>query len=111
LGSGSAFRLALAFHFLLRVDAVAVPVQGNAVVHATLPHGRLAEEFASLLVEQAWPCPAVGHESADAVVDVSASTLRPVKAFDACSLATAFIDAHGSGSIINRRRRVGLRPY
>jgi hypothetical protein len=105
----SDLRPAPAFHFFLCLNAVTVPIKGNAVVHAAVTYRGLFEKFAGLLVDHAGPRPAAGHEPDDAAVATAAPSCLPFKTFEVCVLAATFIGAHGCKSIVNRRRR-GFLP-
>lgn len=91
---GSVFRSAPALHFLLRVNAVAVPIKRNTVVHAAVPDGGSFEKFTSPLVDHTGSRPTSGHESGDAAVQTAASFRQFLGTIDVCTPAATFTDAH-----------------
>jgi hypothetical protein len=97
--SVSVFRLHPALHFLLGVRTVAVPVQGNTVVHAAAAAGRRLEEPATPLIHYQRTGTAFGHESEDAAVGAAAGGVRCIRAIDKRAFGAMLISVHGANGI------------
>jgi hypothetical protein len=101
---GSVLRRLPAFHLLLGVDAVAMAIQGDAIMHAAVAGGRHLEKPAGSLIGYQRSCTAFRHETDDAAVDGAARFGRLIQAFVMCAFVAAFKSVHGQESIWNRRR-------
>jgi hypothetical protein len=101
---GSVSRRLPVFHLLLGVDAVAMAIQGDAIMHAAVAGGRHLEKPAGSLIGYQRPCTAFRHETDDAAIDGAARFGRLIQAFVMCAFVATFKAVHGHGSIMNRRR-------
>jgi hypothetical protein len=98
------------FHFLLGVDAVAMAIQGDAIMHAAVAGGRHLEKPASSLIGYQRPRTTFRHESDDTAVDNAACFGRLIQAFIMCAFVATFKAVHGHGSIMNEPTPRGFPP-
>jgi hypothetical protein len=88
------WRSLLFSHFLLGIDAIAMPVQGDTVMHAAVTCGGGPEEPAGPLIGYQRPGTASGHESDDAAVGAAAFFVRLAITVNKRTFAAVFKGVH-----------------